>query len=115
MIIFLIFGLLLGAVAVIFALQNVAVVTVMFMGWQFQGSLALIILLSVAVGVVISLLVSMPGTIKKSFQISRLRKENARFLERLGEKDVEVREEKGKLAATNAYLDDLENTPQSQR
>lgn len=108
MLISLVLGLLLGMVAVVFAFQNVAIVTVMFMGYHFQGSLALIILLSVAVGVVISLLISVPGNIKRSFQISRLRKENARFQERLGEKDVEVREEKNKLAATNAYIDDIQ-------
>ncbi len=111
MIIFLIIGLLMGGVAVVFALQNVAVVTVMFMGWQFEGSLALIILLAIAVGVVMSILISMPNAISKSLRIARLRKEKARLEERLGEKDVEVKEEKNKLAATNAYIDDVERNP----
>jgi putative membrane protein len=111
MLIFLIFGLLLGAVAVVFAFQNVAVVTVMFLGWQFEGSLALIILLSVAAGVAISLLVSFPGMVKKSFQISGLRKHSRHLEEKLTHKEAEVEMEKSKLATNNAYLDDLEKRP----
>lgn len=90
MIIFLIIGLLVGGVTVIFAFQNIAVVTVMFMGWQFQGSLALIILLSVAAGVAISLLVFMPGMVKKSFQISSLKRHASKLEEKLANKEKEI-------------------------
>ncbi len=46
MLIFLIIGLLLGGAAVIFALQNITAVTVTFFSWQFEGSLAMIVLIS---------------------------------------------------------------------
>ncbi len=108
MIIFLIIGTLLGAATVIFALQNTATITVIFLSWQIQGSLAVMIILAVAIGVMISLLFSLPGIIERSFKISRLKKHNAVLKEELQNKAVEVEEEKSKLDANNAYLDDLE-------
>lgn len=111
MLISLIFGLLLGAATIIFALQNLTTITVMFMDWQFEGSLALILMLAVCVGILISGLLSFPEVIKKSFQISKLRKHNDKLQDELLTKHVEVEVEKSKLAANNAYLDDLENTP----
>ena len=111
MIIFLIIGLLLGALTIIFALQNITTITVMFLSWQFEGSLALILMLAVGVGIVISALSSLPDVIKKSFQISTLKKHNEKLKDSLIEKSVEVETEKTKLATNNAYLDDLENRP----
>ncbi len=108
MIIFLILGLLLGAVAVIFALQNVAMVTVTFLSWQFEGSLALVILFSLALGALISMLLSIPDSIRRSFQISSLKKHASKLEEKLGDKEVEVEVEKSKLAVNNAYIDNLE-------
>ncbi len=111
MLIFLIIGLLLGAAAVFFALQNITTITVTFLSWQFEGSLAVILLAAVVTGVLISLLLSLPGLIKKSFQISSLRNHNSKLEDELVDKNMEVESEKNKLHATNAYLDELENTP----
>ncbi len=111
MFIFLIIGVLLGAATVVFALQNITTITVVFLNWQFEGSLALIIILAVGVGMLISSLLSLPGAIKKAFQVSSLKRHNETLKSVLSEKEVEVEEEKQKLATTNAYIDDLENTP----
>jgi lipopolysaccharide assembly protein A len=111
MIIFLLLGLLLGGLTVVFALQNVTPVTVSFLSWEFEGSLALILVLAVVSGLLISSLLSLPTAIQRRLQISRLRNENLRLKEELGHKVVEVQEEKSKVAAANAYLDELENKP----
>jgi lipopolysaccharide assembly protein A len=108
MIIFLFIGLFLGAVSVVFALQNITTVTVTFMAWKIEGSLALILLLAVATGVVIGVLISLPDVIKKSFQISRLKKHGSKLESDLVQRKIEVEAEKSKLDANNAYLDDLE-------
>ncbi|KKW13656.1 MAG: hypothetical protein UY54_C0030G0007 [Parcubacteria group bacterium GW2011_GWA2_50_10b] len=108
MLIFLIIGLLLGGVSVAFALQNIEVVTVTFLAWQFEGSLAFVILLSLVVGMLVSTLLSLPATIKKSFQISTLKKHNESLKGALNNKESELRVERSKLATNNAYLDDLE-------
>lgn len=76
MILSLIVGFLLGAAAILFALQNTAVVALTFLGWQFESSLALLVLIALMVGVVISFLVSIPSAVKDSFRIMGLKKEN---------------------------------------
>ncbi len=79
----LIFGILLGAVAVIFALQNVATIAVTFFTWQLQGSLALILIMAVITGVVIALLIVLPESIRNYFRYKKLTKENAQLAEEL--------------------------------
>ncbi len=81
MLISLILGLVLGAGAVVFALQNVFPVTVTFLGWDLTASLATLLILAMVVGALISILMTIPGAIKNSFLISRLRKENKKLAE----------------------------------
>ena len=75
----LIFGLIIGAVSVIFALQNIFPVTVTFLAWNLTASLAVIIVVSLFVGVIISSLLSIPGAIRSSLAISKLKKENKKL------------------------------------
>jgi putative membrane protein len=74
--IFLLIGLILGALAVIFALQNITMISVTFLAWQLEGSLAVILLLAVTTGVLIGVMVALPGAIRSWFHISSLRKQN---------------------------------------
>ncbi len=83
MILSLIFGLIIGAVSVIFALQNIFPVTVTFLVWELTSSLAVLISLSILVGIVICALLSIPEAIKNSFAISNLKKENKRLTDEL--------------------------------
>ena len=83
MILFLVLGIILGATAVIFALQNTAIITVSFFTLQFQGSLALILIMTVLVGVLISLLFVLPDTIASHFRYRKLNKEYAKLEEEL--------------------------------
>jgi uncharacterized integral membrane protein len=72
MIIFFILGLLLGGVTVIFALQNVSIITVMFFKWQLTGSLALVLMSAIAAGVFATLLVLLPENIRSYFAERKL-------------------------------------------
>ncbi|HEV7423845.1 MAG TPA: LapA family protein [Candidatus Paceibacterota bacterium] len=83
MIIFFIIGLLLGAVSVIFALQNVAVITVTFFSWQLTGSLALILSLAITSGILITMLILLPEFISNYFKYKNLKKDNTRLEEEL--------------------------------
>ena len=76
-------GIILGAVSVIFALQNTAIITVKFFAWQLEGSLALILLLTVSMGVIISLLMVLPESIKNYFRYRSLKNANAKLEETL--------------------------------
>ncbi len=83
MIILFILGLFLGGVAVIFALQNVALITVTFFQWQITGSLALVLIAAILAGVVVTLLLLLPGSIVNYFRNRKLVKEVQRLDEEL--------------------------------
>jgi hypothetical protein len=61
-----------------------------------------------AIGVVITILMSLPGIINRNFKISSLKKQHNITKDKLEHKTIEVETEKAKLSANNAYLDDLE-------
>lgn len=77
MIIFLILGLILGSLSVVFALQNVVPITITFFVWQVEGSLALVLLLALLTGVIICGLVSIPEVIRNHMRFKALKKEIA--------------------------------------
>lgn len=83
MIILFIIGLLLGAVAVIFTLQNIAVITVTFFSWHLTGSLALILSLAIGIGILITGLLVIPESIKNYFRYRSLKKDINRLEEEL--------------------------------
>lgn len=76
MILSLFLGFILGVAALLFALQNTAVVSLVFMGWQFQSSLALLVLISLGMGVLISLFASIPSAVGTHFRLRGLEKTN---------------------------------------
>lgn len=64
-------------VAVMFALQNIVPVRVVFLAWTFEGSLALVLFVAVIAGAVISMLVSVPSLVKGRWTANGLRKQVA--------------------------------------
>ena len=74
MVLSLILALAIAIVAVFFALENTAMVTVSFFGYGVDGSLALFMLIAVGVGVLIGVLIMTPGRIKSSLSNARNRK-----------------------------------------
>ena len=79
----LISGLIMGALAVIFALQNVFPVTVVFLDWQLTASLALLIVISMFIGVIVTVLFSIPSVVRNSLSIFKLKKENKELSDEL--------------------------------
>jgi uncharacterized integral membrane protein len=67
-------ALLIVFLAVAFSLQNDQTVSITFFKWDFQGSLVLILLTTLFLGMLIHLLVSLPARIRKSRQASHLQK-----------------------------------------
>jgi putative membrane protein len=70
MLIFILIALIIAIIAVIFALQNAITITVSFFFWQFDGSLALILLLTLALGFLISFFATLPALIRRSWTIA---------------------------------------------
>ncbi|WP_322792981.1 LapA family protein [Bellilinea sp.] len=104
----LILALVIAVIAVIFALQNTAAVSVSFFVWQFNQSLALVLLLAAFVGVIIGLLTILPGSIKTRWQLAARNKKIA-----LLEKEIE--ELKQKLTSAEQRLQALQLTPPAEQ
>jgi putative membrane protein len=94
MIIFLVIGLIIGAVSVVFVLQNITTITVAFFSWQLTGSLAVILLATLICGLLISALVLLPSFIKAEWQIRVYRKRIKQL-----EEDAAVKSEMAPRAA----------------
>lgn len=60
-----------AAVGVVFAMQNNVPVTVNFLVWRFDSSLAMVLLLALALGAVTVALTTTPGTLKRQWRLSR--------------------------------------------
>ena len=113
--IFIFIALLIAIIAVIFALQNLAVVTVSFLFWSIQGSQALVLLVTLAAGVLISLMASLPGLVRGKWsntsqrkKLTALEAERNTYKQKAteAEKDVKVLEEQ--LASLSAELEKLQ-------
>ncbi len=78
----LVFGFLLGGAALIFALQNNATVALVFLNWQFESPLAILIILAVLVGVLICALLTLPNAVKTALDMHALQRENRLLRER---------------------------------
>jgi uncharacterized integral membrane protein len=77
----LILALILALIVTIFAVQNNTAIEVTFLVWKIDGSLALILMITFALGILIGLLVSTPAWIRRVRQSADLRK-NIRVLEK---------------------------------
>jgi uncharacterized integral membrane protein len=88
----LILALIMAIVMVFFALENPVMVTVSFFGYAVQGSLALIIMVAMGIGVLIGLLIVIPGRIKSGLS-------NARNRKKIGTLESSLEEQKIRLAA----------------
>ena len=86
---FLVGFLVLAAAIAIFAIQNSGEAVVKFVGWQFHSSLVVVILVSTAVGVIMAVLLSLPGT----FRLRARLKEQA---QRMVELEQQLRERESK-------------------
>lgn len=90
MILSLIAGFILGAAAIVFALQNTEIVTLTFLGNQFESSLAVLVIASVVVGIVITMLASIPSALSAGFEIMGLKKQNKKLVQELEERQQEA-------------------------
>ncbi len=112
--ILLILGLLVAVLAVIFALQNTAAITVTFLFWQFNQSLALVLLLAVFAGVLIGLLTILPGAIRNQWRTSGQKKKIDSLEKSAAELKIRAEEAERKLAEKTAELAGKPSAPTAQ-
>jgi putative membrane protein len=95
--VFLVLALIIAIFAVLFALQNTAPITISIFMWEIPGSLALVLLVALALGVVIAFLAYLPSLIRNKMNLSRQRKKIAVLEKSLVEKQATVEELQLKL------------------
>jgi putative membrane protein len=95
--IFLFLALVLMGVTIIFAVQNTATTMVRFLTWQTEGSLALVLLVAVAVGALISFFFSLPTHARDKWTVRSQRK-------KMKELEVELDQQNSKLVDSEKRL-----------
>lgn len=133
--IFLILALLIAILAVIFAVQNVAIVSISFFAWHLDVSLAVALLVALAAGALIAILVAIPGRVKNSWNNTSQRKkfstleaerdslkakvdavaaDRDQYIQKLEEAKSEIADLEERLASFSAALDEAQqNSPAS--
>lgn len=101
----LIIGIVIAILAVVFALQNAVPIAVSFLTWRFESSLALVLLITLALGILMSLLVSVPSVIKKMKIISSQKKK----IQELGSSLKRETESKTKEETESKIKEEIEN------
>ncbi len=71
---FIVLALLIAIAIILFALQNSAVVTVSFLSFHYDGSIALILVTVFALGLLAGLLISIPSLLRKSLDLREQKK-----------------------------------------
>jgi len=102
--IYLIFALVIAAVAVLFTLQNTASVAVSFLFWKFDSSLAFVLVAALAAGALISMLLSLPSLIKHKWNITSQRK-------KIGTLETNLTDYRSRLEEAQKKLAELQNPP----
>lgn len=94
---FIVLALAIALLAVLFALQNQAVVAISLFIWSFNEPLAVIILVTLALGVLIGVLISLPSLLRRNWSLSRQKKQ----IEGLEYQVQQHQTEMGAIAATH--------------
>jgi uncharacterized integral membrane protein len=95
--IFLFFALIIAVLAVFFALQNSDPVTIKFAVWEFNSSLAFVLLVALLAGALISFFFSLPSNLRARWTIRQQRK-------KLNENETSLAQVKVKLEETETKL-----------
>jgi len=112
--IFIFLALFIAFIAVIFAVQNTLIVTVSFLLWKFNGSLALVLLLAIAVGALISFLASSPALVRGKWSLRNQRKRTTELESNLNASTQRVTELESSLAEQKQLLEEAQRKLQAQ-
>jgi uncharacterized integral membrane protein len=76
--------------AVIFAVQNNIIIGLSFFGWEFQAPMPVFLLTTLAVGVAIGLLVSIPAIVRRGWSAARQTRQVEHLNQQLAEKEQDM-------------------------
>jgi uncharacterized integral membrane protein len=84
------FGLLVAIGTTVFSFQNNQIVTVDFIKWEFELSLALLVLLAFSAGFLVTILISLPSQLMKSAKIISLNLKISNLENKLSKKNNNI-------------------------
>jgi len=84
-------------VGVAFAMQNNVPVTVNFLFWRFDSSLAMVLLLALAIGAIAVALLSTPMTLRSQWQLARQKR-------RIEDLEKTCNDQRGRIADLEAHI-----------
>jgi len=90
--IFTLLALLIAIAAAVFASQNALPVTIYLLGWNYQASMALVVLLTFSLGVLMGLLLSLPRMVYRMTKIASLNRTVADQNDKITELDQKLLE-----------------------
>jgi len=67
-------ALLLALLVTVFAVQNNATIDVSFLFWGVAGSLALVLMITLSLGILIGVLLMLPGAVRRRLEVGELRR-----------------------------------------
>ncbi|HEY4667156.1 MAG TPA: LapA family protein [Anaerolineales bacterium] len=68
-------ALILALLVTVFAVQNNADTTVKFLAWSVRGSAALVLMITLIVGIVVGLLLMIPGSVRNRLKVAELNRQ----------------------------------------
>lgn len=105
-------GFVLGVAALLFVTENTAAVSLTFLQWHFDSSIAVLVLLAILVGIILTLLLFLPGAISDSLYVRRLRKHNDALAREAERERIAAHEANARLAAQDPERPDVLNLSQ---
>jgi GGDEF domain-containing protein len=103
-------ALVIAFLAILFALQNTNLVTIQLFIWEYRQSLALVLLGTLAIGVIIGLLVSVPAVIRRNVRVARMQKQADSLTQLVEAKEQAVSTEVQKKEVTRQNYEELLNS-----
>ena len=109
MIFLVIIGLAMAILAVLFAFQNADIVAISFGVWEFEQSLAIVLIVTLGLGIIISLLLSLPTIFKRGWQNTKQKKKIAELEAQLqSQNKTNSQQQQESLAQQDATLELLQ-------
>jgi len=91
----------------LFALQNNNLVTINLLVWRYQQSLALVLLATLAIGVLVGLLVSMPAIVRRGWRTARIKHQADELATQMQEKEQQMASQAHKIHSVRDSYHDL--------
>ncbi|ASC73820.1 Lipopolysaccharide assembly protein A [Halomicronema hongdechloris C2206] len=104
---FVISALVIAFLAILFALQNNNLVTINLLVWRYEQSLALVLLATLAIGVLVGLLVSIPAIVRRGWRTARIKQQTDELVTQVQEKDQQMASQTHKIQSVRDSYHDL--------